>query len=84
MKYINTTTTYTHSEKGDKYVILYVHKMKDPDTGDWLPCVTYKSITDGRVWTRSLKSFIENFEDINELAELYINSKVWNKQLSPL
>lgn len=76
MKYINTTTTYTHSEKGGRYTILYVHKMKDPDTGNWLPCVTYRSIIDGRVWTRSLKSFIENFEDVNELIELPIADKV--------
>ena len=40
--------------------------MKHPDNGEWLPCVTYKSINDDRIWTRSLKSFLLNFDDYNE------------------
>lgn len=61
MEIINSTSQYEHKEKGGIYVIKYVHKMKHPDTGEWIPCVTYKSIYDNRIWTRSYQSFIDNF-----------------------
>lgn len=66
MKFLNTTTIYQHKEKGGVYTIIYIHEMKHPDTGDWLPCVTYKSNLDNRIWTRSLQSFIDSFEDYNK------------------
>lgn len=40
--------------------------MKHPDTGEWIPCVTYKSLYDNRIWTRSLASFVVNFRDYDE------------------
>lgn len=63
MQFLNTTTRYSHKEKGGVYVIMFIHKMKDPMTGMWIPCVTYQSMQDHRIWTRSLDSFVDNFED---------------------
>lgn len=69
MDFINTTTVYRHCEKGGLYKVLYIHKMKNPEDGEWIPCVTYQSIYDNRIWTRSLESFTVNFEDVNKLAD---------------
>lgn len=63
MQFLNTTTRYSHKEKGGIYIIMFIHKMKCPVTGAWIPSVTYQSLQDNRIWTRSLDSFIENFED---------------------
>ena len=73
MNYLNTTTLYTHIEKGGIYRILHIHKMKHPDTGKWIPCVTYKSINDNRIWTRSIESFIANFKDYFEYSSVSCN-----------
>lgn len=70
MKFINTTARYEHKEKGGIYVIKAIHKMKHPDSGEWIPCVTYKSVLDNRIWTRSLQSFVDNFEDYDERRRL--------------
>lgn len=63
MQFLNTTTRYSHKRKGGVYIIMFIHKMKDPMTRLWIPCVTYQSIQDHRIWTRSLDDFIDNFED---------------------
>lgn len=63
MEFLNTTTRYSHKEKGGLYVIMFIHKMKDPMSDFWIPCVTYQSMQDNRIWTRSLESFIDNFTD---------------------
>lgn len=66
MEFLNTTTRYSHKTKGGVYIIMFIHKMKHPETNLWIPCVTYQSLQDNRIWTRSLDSFINNFEDNNE------------------
>lgn len=82
MEFVNNTTLYEHKEKGGIYRILYVHKMKHPDNGEWLPCVTYKSMIDDRVWTRSLASFLLNFDDYNEIK--YKKQKETSSATSPV
>lgn len=66
MEPLNTTTRYSHKEKGGVYIIMFIHKMKCPLTNVWIPCVTYQSLQDQRIWTRSYDSFIKNFIDNNE------------------
>ena len=69
MEPLNTTSRYEHIRKGGLYKIVAIHKMKCPNVGTWIPCVTYKSLTDGRVWTRSYDSFVEHFRDFTERVD---------------
>lgn len=66
MEPLNTTTRYSHKEKGGIYIIMFIHRMKCPLTGEWIPCVTYQSLQDNRIWTRSYDSFVDKFIDNNE------------------
>lgn len=63
MESCNITAKYKHKEKGGIYVIKYINKMKYPDTGEWIRCVTYKSLIDDSIYTCSLKDFTDNFEN---------------------
>lgn len=57
---MNSEEIYTHREKGGSYTIL--HKTEIKIEGFWIPGYVYKSLDSGRIYTRSEKSFKENFK----------------------
>lgn len=52
---------FIFKETGNEYLILEIGELKDPSTRKWLPCVTYKSIENGKVYTRELEDFLNKF-----------------------
>lgn len=60
---------FTHKEKGHKYRVRELLISKHPDTGVWYNAVLYMRVDGedaGRLFVRSDKSFIDNFEIIKE------------------
>lgn len=47
--------------KKNFYEIVSEGKMKNPDNGNWLKCIHYKSLKDGKLYTREKKDFEKKF-----------------------
>lgn len=52
---------FIFKKTGNEYLVLEEGELKDLSTRNWLPCVTYKSIKDGKVYTRELDDFLIKF-----------------------
>lgn len=57
---------YKHIKKGGIYFVKDITKMKHPDTNNWIECVIYQSLKDGKNWVRSTYSFLTHFEEVPE------------------
>lgn len=52
-KYLKNNTRYRVLEEG---------KLKCPETGEWVECVFYMSMKDGKVYAREKEDFYEKFK----------------------
>lgn len=57
---VQLNNIYTHIDKGGSYIILHDAMMKVE--GIWIDCIVYQNIESKKVYTRSMKSFNENFK----------------------
>lgn len=48
--------------KGNEYIVLSEGKMKNPEHGDWQTCTHYKSVKDGKLYTRETRDFKKKFK----------------------
>jgi hypothetical protein len=54
---------YTHVDDGGCYYLMTAkHKMKHPDTGEWLQAVVYKSMNKEESYTTTLERWNTKFK----------------------
>ena len=52
---------YIFSKTGNEYTVLEEGELKDPSTRKWIPCVVYKSMETGNVYSREKIDFLNKF-----------------------
>ena len=61
--------TFVYPKTGNKYVVLYDIKMKDPSTGEWKEAVVYKGVEDGNYYVREERDFFNKFVKLHDWKE---------------
>lgn len=51
------------------YILKAHAKLKHPDTGEWVAGVWYCDLASGSPYSRTLESFLNDFEDVHEKEE---------------
>lgn len=55
--------TKLYKYKDGCYEIVQRSKLKNPKTGEWVPCVIYKSVANGETFVRVAWDFDQKFKE---------------------